>query len=298
MAGLAPCVAETVTVNGTGTITLSGTAAGNGLQTFYSGFGSSGASNVQYKILGTTSNAWETGLGTFSGGNPGTLTRTFINSSTGSAINFSSEVCTVSCDLISDANGNIPISGMPIGTGPSQLVPYGTNYAVLGYLNNSGTSNLTTTANRQSFVPFQVAKPTVISNLGCIVTTGSSGTTFSTGVYAYNNNSGGTGNLPTGSPLFSVTGLSSATAGAVIGSIGTPYTLLPNVVYWRSFIQSAAVSMKVIAIGGETGALGLGSVGSVVTGYYLAGSGTTLISPFSGTPLSGVTSAWPLNIYS
>ena len=115
MPGLAPCVSETVTVNGTGTITLSGTAAGTGLQTFASGFAATATSNVQYKILGTVSGAWETGLGTYNGGAPGTLTRSFINSSTGSAINFSSEICTVSCDIIADANGNVPAPGLAIG---------------------------------------------------------------------------------------------------------------------------------------------------------------------------------------
>jgi hypothetical protein len=195
-------------------------------------------------------------------------------------------------------SGYIDVSMMPFGAGALALAPLGTNVSVLAYLNNSGTGTLTTVANRQSFVPFVVSKPTVLNNLGCIVNTASAGTTFSVGVYADNGNSGGTGNLPSGSPLVSVSGLSSATAGAVLGSVGTPYTLQPNTVYWRSSIHSAAVSMKIISIGGETGALGIGSAGAIVTGYYLAGSGTTLISPFSGTPGSGVTTAWPLTIYS
>jgi hypothetical protein len=293
----APRVSETVTVTGTGTVTLSGTPS-TGYQTWFSGFGAAGSATVGYCIVDNTTGAWETGIAAFNGGNPGTLTRGFLFSSTGSTISFAGNPCTVSCDFVPNANGQLDISAMPFGAGALTLAPLGTNVSVLGYLNNIGTGNITTTANRQSFVPFVVSKPTVINNLGCIVNTASAGTTFSVGIYADNGNSGGTGNIPSGSPLVSVSGLSSATAGSVLGSVGTPYALQPNTVYWRSSIHSAAVSMKVITLGGEAGALGIGPAGSLVTGYYVAGSGTILVSPFSGTPGAGVTTAWPLTIYS
>jgi len=196
-----------------------------------------------------------------------------------------------------NSSGDIDISMMPTGPGSLNVVPISGNYAVLGLLNTSGSGTLTAVANRQYFVPFQVARPTVITNLGSIVNTASAGATFSVGIYADNGNAGGAGNQPTGSPLVSVTGLSTSATGAVVGAVASPYTLEPGVWYWRSIIISAAVSMKNVNAGGEVGC-GLQSNGANVPMYYQSGSGTTLVSPFSGSLASNVTSPAPLMVYS
>ena len=73
---LADRVQETSTSpGGTGTINLSG-AAPAGFVTFSTGIGSGNA--TYYTILDTTTYDWEVGIGTYTSGSPGTLSRTTI----------------------------------------------------------------------------------------------------------------------------------------------------------------------------------------------------------------------------
>jgi len=86
---LADRVQETSTSpGGTGTLNLSGTAPA-GFKTFSSGIGT--GNSTYYCIFDTTAYDWEVGIGTYTSGSPGTLSRTTVLSNsagTTSAINF------------------------------------------------------------------------------------------------------------------------------------------------------------------------------------------------------------------
>lgn len=73
-------VQETTTTSGTGTIDLAGPTEGR------RGFSTIGSGNRCRYLIIASSGAWEVGEGTFTSGSPNTLTRSFINSSTGSLL--------------------------------------------------------------------------------------------------------------------------------------------------------------------------------------------------------------------
>lgn len=81
MPGLADRVKDSTTSSGTGAVTLSGTAATGGYQTFAQALGSASRA-VCYCIVNTATGEWETGCGTFNGTTG--LTRDLVRSSSNS----------------------------------------------------------------------------------------------------------------------------------------------------------------------------------------------------------------------
>jgi hypothetical protein len=190
---------------------------------------------------------------------------------------------------------------MPIGPGSANLVPISGLSATLGIVLGGTPSATTQTANRQVFYPFTVTRPlnfssggsvapSTFSQLGARVTTAVASSTFSVGIYLDNGNAGGAGNQPTGSPILSVSGLSGAATGVIQGTVGQSYTLLPGIIYWLSIIPSAGIAFNAVPTGGLI-PLGLGA-GVTGLSYYLAGTGSTLIAPVSGT-FTAVTVTYP-----
>jgi hypothetical protein len=203
---------------------------------------------------------------------------------------------TVSSGQIIQANtlGLADTSFMPIGPGPVQLASAIGGCYALGATTTFSGSAFALVANRVYVNPFMVARPTTINNLGAYVSTAVASSTFSVGIYADNGGSGG--NQPTGSPLTSASGLSGATTGTILGTVGTPYILQPNVIYWRVLATSAAITVKSLSIGGDSLLLGLTSAAIPVPGLYTTGSGSTLPAPFSGALTSIGTNPPPMII--
>lgn len=86
---------------------------------------------------------------------------------------------------------------------------------------------LTTTSTR--FIPFIVKQRVTITELGARVNTASSGGLFGLAIYA----ASPTTNKPVGTPLASVTGLSTTTVAVVSAALGAPVTLEPGL-YWQA----------------------------------------------------------------
>ena len=107
-------VKENSTTSGTGNITLSGVAAGQGNVTFNSGIGTS---NTTYNcIFEQGTNTFEIGLGTLSGST--TLERTtVINNSSGntSKISFTGGTLDVFCTMPAAKTVYLDASGTPVG---------------------------------------------------------------------------------------------------------------------------------------------------------------------------------------
>jgi hypothetical protein len=84
---IADRVAESTTSTGTGTVNL------DGAQTRFRSFATAGLTGreVEYTIAHRTLGEWEVGVGVFTTGTPGTLTRTRVKSSSagGSLVTFS-----------------------------------------------------------------------------------------------------------------------------------------------------------------------------------------------------------------
>lgn len=95
-------VKESTSTTGTGTLSLSG--APSGYRPFVTAFGS--GNPCYYVIISGTD--WETGIGTVTSGSPDTLTRSLLESSTGSLLDLPAGVKTVFCDAPPQAfvNGN------------------------------------------------------------------------------------------------------------------------------------------------------------------------------------------------
>jgi hypothetical protein len=108
---------EIVTVSGTGTVSLSGVAATGPYRTFYSAIPS--GSPVSYSIVDTQTNAWERGIGTFTGtSSPGNLSRTSIleSSNSNALVNFAGNPCNITMVISS------PIV-VGSGSGSAGLIP-------------------------------------------------------------------------------------------------------------------------------------------------------------------------------
>ena len=106
-------VQETSSTSGTGTLTLSGAAAG--YQTFSTGIGN--GNTTYYAIVDPVANVWEVGIGTVGAG---TLSRdtVYANSSGGtSPLTLAGNTVNVWCDYLAekavyrDASGNVTIAG-------------------------------------------------------------------------------------------------------------------------------------------------------------------------------------------
>jgi hypothetical protein len=166
-----------------------------------------------------------------------------------------------------------------LGPGIPNLTPISGNYRVLNSIGPSATS-IAVTANRQMFIPIVVSQPTTINQLGLNVTAAIASSTFSVGIYGDNGGSGG--NQPSGSLLASSSSLSGAATGYIFGSLSSAFTLQPNTIYWLSVICSAAITVRCIV--SAVNVLGYNASGNIFIQYlYLAGSGSTLLTPISGS---------------
>ena len=111
----APRVWETGTLTGSSPFNLPNVAASGGYKTFANSF-TTGAT-ICVCILDNVSFAWELSLYTYTSGSPGTLTRvTLLASSTGSAITFSGNNCSFTCEIPAPV-----VSGA--GSSSSGLIP-------------------------------------------------------------------------------------------------------------------------------------------------------------------------------
>jgi hypothetical protein len=276
-------VSETVTVSGSGSITLSSVPASVGFQTFFSAFGAIGGSpNLGYSILDNVTGAWETGVGTYTA-SAALLTRSCIESSaSGNQISFAGNPCTVSNDFVLDINGNLNVTNLPTGpSSMSSLVPIsGTGLTrVLGIITaaglNTGVLQLVS-ANKLYLYPISVTLPTLISNLGGGIASPivSGGPTYSVAIYADNNNSDGQGNRPIGAPIISASNISASATGPTVQAV-TPYTLLPGVIYWAAILPNLAFTMRATSLNGST-ALGVNSANYGINCYTINNGSSNL----------------------
>lgn len=93
---LADRVKDSTTTTGTGSITLSGTAATGGFQTFANAFGAA-APNIPYCIVDSANNAWEVGIGTLSGSTTLARDTVLASSNSNALVNFASGTKDVFC---------------------------------------------------------------------------------------------------------------------------------------------------------------------------------------------------------
>jgi len=107
-------VKENSTTSGTGTITLSGVASGQGNVTFNSGIGS--GNTTYYCIFEQGTNTFEIGRGTLASST--TLERTeVLNNSSGntSKISFTGSTLDVFCTMPAEKSVYLDASGTPVG---------------------------------------------------------------------------------------------------------------------------------------------------------------------------------------
>ena len=110
---IADRVKDTTTTTGTGAITLSGTAAPGGYQTFATAFGAASVP-VSYVIVDSTNSTFEVGDGTFDGTTG--LTRDYVRSSSnaGALVSFASGTkdvfCSISAAMISSSNSGLALA--------------------------------------------------------------------------------------------------------------------------------------------------------------------------------------------
>lgn len=127
-----------------------------------------------------------------------------------------------------------------LGGGGSTGLPYvsGNWYptATLGSIALS--AGATIAANKVRMIPFTVRRAVTITELGARVTTVSAGGLFGIGIYAAN----ATTLKATGTPIATVTGLSTSTATVVSGAV-TPVALAPNTLYWAAIHVNNTVAV-------------------------------------------------------
>ena len=156
-------IQETLTVTGTGAISL-GTPA-TGFLGFASIPGIANGDLVPYVINDTTANTWETGVATYATGAPNTLTRTVVtaNSSGGTtAFSFAGNSCQVFCAPSAALMGGLPFSP-PLKTGQY--------YPPAGSWNTSGAQ-----VGTMLYYPVYIPNPIVLASMsvkfGATVNTG------------------------------------------------------------------------------------------------------------------------------
>lgn len=146
---LADRVQETSTSpGGTGTLNLSGTAPA-GFKTFSSGIGT--GNSTYYCIFDTTLYSWEVGIGTYTSGTPGTLSRTTVLSNsagTTALVNFTNgNTLNIFCTYPSeksvnlDSSGNVSALGT-ISSGTWQGTTVGVAYGGTGVTASSGANSV------------------------------------------------------------------------------------------------------------------------------------------------------------
>lgn len=121
-----------------------------------------------------------------------------------------------------------------------------------------------------AFLPISVPAPITIKAMGVRVQTVSAGGLIALGIYANNP----TANKPTGTPLTSVTGLSTTTGTAVSANLATPLTLQPGI-YWLAI--QADNTVATLAVPSNT----------TSTGGYLVGSSALVLLFPTATSIGG-----------
>lgn len=130
---------ENAVVSGTGTVSLLGSAQ-PGYQAFSQNVPS--GAKVSYCIYDTTTQEWETGFGiyTITSTPAGTLTRNFLESSSGSAVSFIGNTCNVTLDFLPQIPANN--TGLYDISAGVPLISAGTQINIGG-----GTSTISITQN-------------------------------------------------------------------------------------------------------------------------------------------------------
>jgi hypothetical protein len=126
-----------------------------------------------------------------------------------------------------------------------------------------------TTAGEISLMPFVLRTAVTIKALMARVIAVSAGGNFGLAIYAHNPTTG----RPTGLPLASIAGLSTATATNVTGTLGSPVTLVAGT-YWAAVIRDNGVVtlLSLNASVGWTGAL----IGSATAANVLSATTAAL----------------------
>lgn len=197
---------ERDTVSGTGTINLGGTAPSGGYRTFAQANAAGQLASgqlVRYCIHDTSTDAWEVGLGTYTSGSPGTLSRTLVFQSTnGNAlVSFAGNAC----DVFITENASRADWGM---------LPFiaGNWYSAPGSSAGAAISNTDTL----SAHPFRWRGPAKPAALAVQCTTApTAATSFELGIYD------GTNGVP-GALLLDAGAVSVSAAGVASITIATP----------------------------------------------------------------------------
>lgn len=225
---------ERDTVSGSGTINLGGSAASGGYRTFAQANTAGQLATgqlVRYCIHDTSTDAWEVGLGTYTTGSPGTLSRTIVLSSTNSnaLVGFAGNACDV---FITENASRADWEMLPFVAGNWYSAPGSSAAAAI-----SSTDTLTAH-------PFRWRGPAKPAALAIQCTTApTASTSVELGIYD------GTNGVP--GALLLDAGAVSLAAGVVSISIATPPLIdVPNV-----FL---AVGTPATANGAQLAALGAG----------------------------------------
>lgn len=314
MADLVPArVWETVTVSGTGTVTLSGTAKNNTYQTFGAALASGKV--VRYCIVDSTAGAWEFGIGTYTGPSPGTLTRTATQSSNaGALVNFAGNSCDVFVDYpMAVQGGGSANAGLIAALTSAGLLDgsmlQGTSFRAVPFVPGSWYSEEVPNAGAYTgwttsliFVPFMVNAAHTFQNIGLYCQTAPSvSTTFRLGVYADNGSSyPGSLLVDCGDCVVTATGRVAAASapgalpqGLVWLCVGTPASLNSG--------AFAGISQQVNPfrwISGDAGPnVGQYKVSRVYSGAAWTGSGALpATAPTSGANWNGNSGGWAIGL--
>ena len=148
MALYADRVKDSTSITGTGAITLSGTAATGGYQTFAGAFGST-PQTVAYCIADRVGTNWEIGTGVFNGTTSLTRSTVLSSSNSGALVNFTAGTkdvfCTAPAAYLLPAGANTQIQYNNSGAfGASSNLTYNAATTTLGVPYLSATSGVTT----------------------------------------------------------------------------------------------------------------------------------------------------------
>lgn len=230
---------ERDTVSGTGTISLGGSAASGGYRTFAQANTAGQLASpaiVRYCVHDTSTDAWEVGLGTYTAGSPGTLSRTLVFQSTnGNAlVSFAGNACDV---FITENASRVDWGMLPFVAGNWYSAPGSSAGAAV-----SSTDTLTAH-------PFRWRGPAKPAALAIQCTTAPTATTaFEVGIYD------GTGGVP-GALLLDAGAASIASTFSAPGIVSVSIATPPLIDVANVFL---AVGTPATGNGAQLAALGAG----------------------------------------
>jgi hypothetical protein len=149
--------------------------------------------------------------------------------------------------------------------------------------NATATTTLAMTNNTSYWIPFAVNRRTSVSAISINVSTASSGSSESVGIYSSNLTS-----LYPNTLLTSVT-LDASSTGLKTGTLATAITLTPGI-YWIALASSGTPTLTALAVGSL---LSLAYSGTSAVTHY-RNTGTTLPSTAPTTGYTAGTGAFPL----